>query len=253
MDWTIIGAWLAAGLTLAMYTFLYGDNPMFKTAEHIYLGVSVGYLIVFSIFQYVWPLLVKPLFYRQQYQLIIPAILALLIVTRLIPPISWLSRISFAAVMGYTAGLAIPTAIRQHIIAQVGDTVQPLVSSGNYTWVNVVNNLIILVGVIAVLVHFFYSVEHKGPIKVTARIGVLFLMFSFGAMFGYTTMGRMSLLFGRTYDLIEFSKPQYGYATPILLVLMIAGLVVWEMRFKPAPEEPGTPGQPGARPDIIEE
>jgi hypothetical protein len=53
-------------------------------------------------------------------------------------------------------------------------------------------------------------------------------MIGFGAAFGYTVMSRMSLLIGRFGDLITFSKADYGYATPILLLLTIACLAIWE-------------------------
>ena len=42
MDATILGAWMATGLTLFIFSFLYQDNPLFKLAEHLYVGVSVG-------------------------------------------------------------------------------------------------------------------------------------------------------------------------------------------------------------------
>jgi hypothetical protein len=42
----IIGAWVATGLTLFIFTFLYKDNPLFKLAENLYVGVSVGYTII---------------------------------------------------------------------------------------------------------------------------------------------------------------------------------------------------------------
>jgi hypothetical protein len=243
--WTIVGAWLTAGLTLAMYSFLYGDNPFFKIAEHIYLGVSVGYLIVSTHYQYIMPKLWTPI-REGHYELIVPALLGILILTRLIPRLAWLSRISFAAIMGYTAGLYVPTAVRQFLLPQVGNTIQPLnfaalggVKNASFNWAalgELVNGLLILIGVVAVLVHFFYSVEHKGAIKHTARLGVLFLMFAFGAMFGYTTMGRMSLLFGVTYQMVTYADARYYFATPVLLAIMIAGLVIWE-RTRP-PEVP---------------
>ena len=34
----IIGAWVATGLTLFIFTFLYKDNPLFKLAENLYVG-----------------------------------------------------------------------------------------------------------------------------------------------------------------------------------------------------------------------
>jgi membrane protein implicated in regulation of membrane protease activity len=87
---------------------------------------------------------------------------------------------------------------------------------------------LILVGVVTVLVYFFFSIEHKGPIQIAARIGIYFLMINFGAGFGYTVMARMSLLIGRFDDLILFASRDYAYASVILLVLMTLGLILWE-------------------------
>ncbi len=44
---------------------------------------------------------------------------------------------------------------------------------------------------------FFYSREHKGALGVASRLGIAFLMISFGAGYGYTVMSRVSLLIGR--------------------------------------------------------
>ncbi len=66
-----------------------------------------------------------------------------------------------------------------------------------------VNGIFILVGVVTVLLYFFFSIEHKGPVGVASKIGIYFLMVSFGASFGYTVMGRMSLLIGRMIFLLR--------------------------------------------------
>ncbi|MEE9558849.1 MAG: hypothetical protein V3V94_05115, partial [Candidatus Brocadiales bacterium] len=57
--------------------------------------------------------------------------------------------------------------------------------------------------VVTVLLYFLFSVEHKGPVGVASKIGIYFLMVSFGASFGYTVMGRMSLLIGRMIFLLK--------------------------------------------------
>ncbi len=62
---------------------------------------------------------------------------------------------------------------------------------------------IILVGVITVLVYFFFSVEHKGVVGGASKVGIWFLMIAFGASFGYTIMARMSLLIGRVTFLLQ--------------------------------------------------
>ena len=38
------GLILAAGVTLALYSFLYKDNPLFKFAEHVFVGVAAAYV-----------------------------------------------------------------------------------------------------------------------------------------------------------------------------------------------------------------
>jgi hypothetical protein len=44
------------------------------------------------------------------------------------------------------------------------------------------------------MIYFFFSIEHKGLVGKTARVGIWFLMITFGASFGYTVMGRIALL-----------------------------------------------------------
>lgn len=224
----LLGAWVAAGLTLAMLSFLYRDNPFFKLGEHLYLGVSVGYTLVNIIFQYMIPKWYIPLFRQGQWVLIVPTLFGIFVLTRLFPKIAWLSRWAFAFIMGFGAGVAIPRYISAYLLRHTQVTVQPLISKGaegwRYGWGDL-SNLIIIAGVLSVLTYFFFSVEHKGFVKGVARTGILFLMISFGASFGFTVMARVSLLFGRFYDLVEFSSKAYYHATPILLALMILFLI----------------------------
>ena len=51
----IMGAWLVVFLTLCIFSFLYKDNPFYKAAEHLYVGVSAGYVAVISFWQQVQP------------------------------------------------------------------------------------------------------------------------------------------------------------------------------------------------------
>ena len=51
----IMGAWLVVLLTLCIFSFLYKDNPFYKAAEHLYVGVSAGYVAVLSFWQQVQP------------------------------------------------------------------------------------------------------------------------------------------------------------------------------------------------------
>ena len=51
----IISAWLYVLLTLCIFSFLYKDNPFYKAAEHLFVGVSAGYVAVLSFWTQVQP------------------------------------------------------------------------------------------------------------------------------------------------------------------------------------------------------
>jgi hypothetical protein len=238
-----IGAWVATGLTLFIYTFLYKDNPLFKFGEHLYVGISVGYSIVITIYAVGVKLLWVPMTEEGQWQLILPALLGLMISARFFPRIAWLSRISFAFVVGFGSGTIIPRLISSNVLSQLEDTIMPLATmtaSGLTYTMNFldpksdINNLITLIGVVSVLFYFFFSVEHRGVGQAVARTGIVFLMIAFGAAFGYTVMSRMSLLIGRFDDLIVFSGAEYGRPTFVLLALTIGVLAYWAYREKKA-------------------
>lgn len=233
----LIGAWVATGLTLFIMTFLYEDNPLFKAAEHLYVGVSVGYEVVKVFDTVVVRLIVEPMMKQGEWVLLVPVGIGLLMLTRYVPKVAWLSRYAFAFLVGTGAGLAIPRTISSFILKQIEDTIRPLLSVAGgegltftYDLLNPASNLnavVILVGVASVLFYFLFTVEHAGAGRTIARMGILFLMISFGAAFGYTVMARMSLLIGRLTDLIEYASPAYHHATLWLVALTIATLGLW--------------------------
>ena len=238
----IVGAWVATGLTLFILTFLYQDNPLFKLAEHLYVGVSVGYAIVKTYDTVAVRLIYEPMVKQGDWSLLIPLAIGALMLTRYVPNAAWMSRIAFAFVVGIGSGLAIPRVISSYILKQIEDTVRPLAflaadGSTMFTYslldpASDLNAVVLLVGVVSVLFYFFFSVEHTGPGKAVARTGIIFLMIAFGAAFGYTVMARMSLLIGRLTDLIEYAQPQYGQATWWLLAITVATLIVFHVRRK---------------------
>ncbi|MDE2724197.1 MAG: hypothetical protein F4Y39_17155 [Gemmatimonadetes bacterium] len=204
LDWAGFGIFIAAGITLSLYSFLYEDNPLFKFAENLYVGVAAAYTLTQVWYNVLLVDVVNPLSElgsesMNNLWLIVPTLLGFFMLTQLSSAkFSWLSRIAFAFVVGLGSGLAIPRTIAANVLAQLEPTMQPITA----TWAGL-DLFIILVGVVTVLVYFFYSVEHTGPVGVASKIGIWFLMISFGASFGYTIMARLSLLIGRVGFLLE--------------------------------------------------
>ena len=192
--------WVGAFLTLGIFSFLYKDNPWYKLTEAIFVGLSAGYWFV---------VLFWDNFYGKFWVgkgedpfLWIGAALGLLMLLRLVPKVGWISRWPLAFVVGATAGFWLINYFSSNVMAQVQATMAPLFSTefgtgfdaGAYA---VVGSLVIFIGTFSGLIYFFFSKAHTGAFGGTAKVGIFFLMVTFGASFGYTVMSRMSLLIGR--------------------------------------------------------
>ncbi len=198
----LIGTWLAGFLTLAIFSFLYKDNPFYKLAEHIYVGVSAGYWLIYVAFFDVYPMLIQG-FQKEtgveKWILLVPGALGIIMLSRWFPKTAWLSRWPIAFTVGVGAGLGITANIQGYVVPQLQATFLPVTG-----W-NIVslNNVILTVGVVTTLLYFYFSKPHKGALGWMARVGIVFIMVSFGASFGYTLMARISLLIGRLYFLLS--------------------------------------------------
>jgi hypothetical protein len=201
----IWGTWVAAVLTLAIYSFLYKDNPFYRFAESLFVGLGAAYWLAMLYHNTLMPKLFLPLFPPEGepavWYRVFPGILAVFMLLRFFPKLSWLSRWSLGFVVGMYAGVNTTGFAQGDFVAQLHATVTTPLTQGG--WLAIALNATAIVGVIATLVYFFFSKEHRGPIGGAARLGIWFLMVAFGASFGYTVMGRVSLLIGRMTFLLR--------------------------------------------------
>jgi hypothetical protein len=196
--------WVSALCTIAIFSFLWRDNPMYKVAEHVFVGVANGWAVTFYWHNVLMPTLFDPLFRQGQLLFIVPFVIGMLYLTRFIPRVSWLVRIPIGISMGYYVGASIPAVSQALIIKQMQGTF--LTPQNFQAWhagnMGVVWSIILFVGVLCTLSYFYFSKEHKGLLGATSRIGIVFVMIGFGAAFGYTVMARISLLIGRIQYLL---------------------------------------------------
>jgi hypothetical protein len=215
---------LAAFLTLSIMSFLYKDNPYYKFAEHLFVGISAAYWMCMGFWSTIVGNLVPRLtlgiseFFKQphiesSYNIffLIPIILGFLLLMRLSPKGGWIARWPLAFIIGTTAGLNFVRYLRSDFINQVKSTIIPMVInwegfgpffsnlslSATGQLMMMVTNWVIFIGVFCGLIYFYFSKEHTGLFGKASRVGIWVLMLTFGASFGYTVMGRISLLVGR--------------------------------------------------------
>jgi len=218
---------VGALLTFGIVSFLYKDNPFYKLCESIFVGLSAGYWFVVLF----WENLVPKLYDNLKHALAEPTtatgslsiewlylfalLLGILMLLRLVPKLGWLSRWPLSFVVGATAGLYFITYLQSNALRQLQATLVPILnftdmasgkgptSTLNAFFKQYLGNAVILVGTVSGLFYFYFSKEHKGWFGRSARVGIYFLMITFGASFGYTVMSRMSLLIGRIDFLIS--------------------------------------------------
>jgi hypothetical protein len=198
---------LAAFFTLGIFSFLYTDNPYYKFCEAVFVGISAGYWFVSLYYQNLLAKLIDTLatspaelgmWHYSAY--VIAGILGIMMLMRLVPSIGWISRWPLAVIVGATAGLWLVTYMQSNAIKQLENTIAPIqafAADGSLSWYTTLGNLAVAVGTVTGVIYFFFSKEHKGVFGGAAKVGIWFLMVTFGASFGYTVMSRMSLLIGR--------------------------------------------------------
>jgi hypothetical protein len=189
-----IGTIVAGILTLCILSFLYRDNPIYKMAETLLIGVSIGYTLVIVWSTTLVDILFEPLFSESKLALIIPFVLGLLMFSRFHRRTASLSKIPIAVLIGSGAGVAIPVMLEARTLKQMSATVMPLISGSGWPDISA---LVVMVGVVCTLTYFYFSREHKGVLGKSARLGTYFLMIFFGTTFGFTVMSRMSTFIGR--------------------------------------------------------
>ncbi len=224
----VIGVWIAAFLTLAILSLIVKENPVYRFAEHIFVGVSAGYGLINVFNQAIWPQIAQgirdskyvvfnlgtfnfmghqvPFFTLGQIVVIVGAILGLMILTKLeifgyvAPNLRWLSLYPLAVTIGIYTGINLTASFQGVIFPQIKATFLPLWTDSAFV---TFSNWVFIIGVITTILYFFFSVEQKGIMKPIVNIGIVFIMVAFGASFGYTVMGRISLLLGRIYFLLH--------------------------------------------------
>jgi hypothetical protein len=211
-----IGIWLAAFLTLGIFSFLYRDNPLYKLAESIFVGTSAAYWMVVGFWDVLVPNLFDKLFpaaiqswampglspEREQWWWIslIPLSLSFMLLMRLAPRGGWLGVWPLAFIVGTFAGLRLVAFVQADLLSQARASIIPIIaldvsnSIPSIRRQQTLENFVLLTGTLVCLVYFFFSVEHKGAVGRISKLGIWVLMITFGAGFGYTVMGRIALL-----------------------------------------------------------
>lgn len=220
MNWAdLIGTIIGFVLTLVIFSYILGDNVLFRLVIHIFIGVSAGYAAVMAWYSVIWPQMIVPFFIgsiEERLLVIIPLILSLFLLLKAFPRLSGWGSPVLAFLVGVGAATAIGGAVMGTMVPQVLASMNLLderivQQSGITNWVQVANASIILVGMITTLVYFNFSVR-SGSIQPSQKdtwieglswVGQVFIAITFGVLFSGVYMAALTALISRLTFLVN--------------------------------------------------
>jgi len=232
----LIAVWTAVFFTLGIYSILYRENPWYRIAESVYLGVAVGYGVSVDL-----------LYIRNQWtgQWNDSAGMMLLFAIVLVIGLLWYGRFTkstffiyrwpLAIVVGTGIGLALRTVIDAQFLQQiVAQARTPFFVAGNIG--STINNLLIQIMVPSVLLYFWFTgtIRESAPMKIVEKIARYTMMAGFGSAYGYTVLTRYSLFIGRSQFLLGIppNDPENQLAFIVIAFIMLASIIGWDLTHK---------------------
>jgi hypothetical protein len=210
LDWWAL---LLAGISsLAIFSFLYRENPFYRFFEHLFIGIGTGYGIVATIRSFFWPLVLKPLLgldlirfpdgtYSERYDYnmlfyILPIAFGSLYYFILSKRHNWIAQLVIGLSLGCSGGIAFKGVLTE-MLPQLEDSFKPLYVSGDIF--ATFSNIVFIITLVKAMTYFFFTFRRgeSKAVAVTASVGRWMMMGCFGAFFGTTIMARMALLVER--------------------------------------------------------
>jgi hypothetical protein len=198
-----VAVWLGALATLALYSILYRENVIYRAAEHIFIGLGMGYGIYMAWTTILYPDWWLPMTKGGQWTWFFPFVVGALYYAISIKRLVWMGRWVMITMMGLLSGMAFKDWTNT-FMPQIAKSFKPiLLKPLAFPYIDF-TNLIFVLTLVSVMVYFLFSFEHKSKlVRQTAGTGRWLMMIAFGAIFGSTVMARMSLFIGRLYFLFH--------------------------------------------------
>lgn len=213
-----VGLVLGFVLTILVFSYLLGDNPFFRLAVHIFIGVSAGYVALVTINNVLIPRLIVPLIDGSRGErllsilLFIPSVFLFFKVT----PLRKFGNWTVAILVGIGAAAAIGGAITGTLFPQILGTINSVDPStfvvyGNM-WMQIINGIIVVLGTLSTLIYFHFTTQDVPSkadkrlpiIETISMIGNVFLSITFGALYAGVFLTALAALVERLSFVWDF-------------------------------------------------
>jgi hypothetical protein len=219
----LIGVLLGFVFTLMIFSYILGDNPLFRIAVNIFIGVAAGYASVIVWYNVLWPELILPLIIGNSSERIIaliPLVLGLLLLTKASTRLSGWGTLPVIFLVGVGAATAIGGAVLgtlwPQVLASANLFDQSAISAANTgVFLKLAEGALIILGTVTTLAYFQFSTRPRPGQTPTrgvlvdgmAWVGQFFIAITLGAIFAGVYMAALSSLIERSKFLVDFLLP----------------------------------------------
>lgn len=193
-----VGVWVGFILTLMIFSYLLGDNVLYRIAVYVFVGLAAAYVTIIAIESVIRPWLMATLFSGDAGGMaigLIPPLLGLLLFMKASGRLARLGSLGLAFLIGLGAAVALVGAISGTLIPLAAGVV-----TGAQT--DVVNGFLILLGVLSTLIYFQYlgrrqaddTVRRPLPVRVFGAVGQGVIIVTLGALYGGAILTSLAIL-----------------------------------------------------------
>jgi hypothetical protein len=212
----VVLAALGAALTLLIFSYLLGDNPLYRLALHIFVGASVAYIFVIALQTVIRPALSPPDTTDSNIRLLwiislIGALLGALLLARGVRRLSWLSNLPVVILLGVGVGVALGGAILGTLVPQVDAATNPAIPEPPVMAeiLKPIGQIVAVFGTVSGLLVFSFTLRRPSRrlmnrlLNRGARVGRWFVLVGFGAVYGGVLAASLAFFADRVQYLIE--------------------------------------------------
>jgi hypothetical protein len=195
----LIATYAAALLTLLIFSYLLGDNFLYRIAVHLLVGAAAGYSLIKAVESVIIPWINLTLiggFANPNFVIgLIPLLVVVLLAFKISPRLSRFGNLGLVFVLGIGGAVAIWGAVAGTLLPLATDTAR------SFTPANAIDGFIALVGTLSTLIYFTYwgvrrsSGEAAQPLPILAIgwVGKGFIVVTLGATFALVILSALTI------------------------------------------------------------
>src|SRR5574339_186055 len=224
MSIDILSAFIGLILTLMVFSYLIGDNPLFRIAAYLFIGVASGYAGTVIVYHVLVPRL--SLFLtndvNQLVLAIIPLLLGVSLLAKFSPRISWIGNFGMAVLVGVGAAVAVGGALIGTLLPQMQAAIDAFdfraAGGGAGAIMTLAQGTVMFFGTVLTLASFHFSVgrapdgsaRRNSILDGIAWVGRIFVAITLGVLFAGVYMAALTAMIERLSSVIDFIRQLIG-------------------------------------------